>query len=202
MRHLLIRSILAAVAFWAAGQTAAAQDLLEQQSFGPNGRIFLFDRPGFNGGSYSANGDVPNLARTGFNDRAVSVAVRRGERWQLCEHANYRGRCVTVDRDIANLASVGLANMVSSLRRVGGGGGGGDRGPGLSYRAPYAGETAVFYPTPRRRNGSWVEACSSRRDDRACQQQEADRFCREMGNRENLSLQTRNGYLIDVLCRR
>ena len=219
MRKTLVLAALTAVAALAGSVPAGAQfpgafdrdrdrDRLERPDdrfddrqdprfYAPDGRMVLFDRPGFNGAAYALNNDTSNLGNSGFNDRANSVTVRRGERWQLCEHANFRGRCVTVDRDVPDLRVLGLENAVSSARRVGGGGG---AGPGLAFKPPSVGDSAVFYPTPRNRRGDWVDACRFGREDRRCAQDETDRFCREMGHREGAFFQTRNGYLIDVLC--
>ena len=57
----------------------------------------------------------------GFNDLADSIVVARGETWEICEHARYRGRCEIVDSEsISDLARYGFQNRISSLRRVDG----------------------------------------------------------------------------------
>lgn len=79
----------------------------------PDGRIVLFTEPGFQGRSYRVDSASPFLS--GFQDRAESVQVFGGS-WQLCDDANYRGRCVTVTTSMADLGRLGLRNRVFSAR--------------------------------------------------------------------------------------
>jgi uncharacterized protein YcfJ len=99
--------IFAVVAGFALAGTAAAQ-------------ITLYQGEGFHGRAFTATGDVWNLDRTGFNDRASSIIVERG-RWEVCEHARFEGRCVVLRRgNYHDLRDIGLENQISSLRPVGG----------------------------------------------------------------------------------
>ena len=78
----------------------------------------LFSNPDFRGDRYVIEGDyVPDLANTGFNDRAQSVRVNRGY-WIFCSDAHFRGRCRTFGPgDYARLGWA-LDNKVSSGRRI------------------------------------------------------------------------------------
>lgn len=78
---------------------------------GGRGRIVLFSERGFRGRSVSVSGSESYLAA--FNDRAQSVQVFGGA-WQLCEDSEFRGRCVTVSSNVADLGS--LRGKVSSAR--------------------------------------------------------------------------------------
>ena len=80
------------------------------------GGLMLFDRPGYGGRSFSVDRDIDNLDDTGFNDRAWSVRVRGGA-WRLCADSDYR-RCRTVDRDVDDLARLGLGHSISSVQRI------------------------------------------------------------------------------------
>ncbi|MFO1323485.1 MAG: beta/gamma crystallin-related protein [Burkholderiales bacterium] len=93
------------------------------------GSIVLFESPGQTGRSYTVNGPMPNLAGTGFNDRAMSAIVNSGT-WQLCSDADYMSTCeVFGPGRHDNLGGVG--GRVSSARPIAGsGGGGGGRGGG------------------------------------------------------------------------
>ena len=83
-------------------------------------QLTLYEGENFHGRSFTANGDVNNLDHTGFNDRASSVIVDRG-RWELCEHADFGGRCIVLQKgQYPSLAYAGLNNQVSSMRRVSG----------------------------------------------------------------------------------
>jgi hypothetical protein len=47
-------------------------------------QVTLYGQEGMRGRSFTAGGPVDNLAGTGFNDRAASMIVERGE-WEVCE---------------------------------------------------------------------------------------------------------------------
>src|SRR5438128_4606919 len=65
------------------------------QPAGTAPRAILYEQPGFGGSSMAINQtDVPNLAGTGFNDRAGSVRVEEGN-WVFCNDAYLRGECRT-----------------------------------------------------------------------------------------------------------
>jgi len=100
-----IRMLFAVAALMAAGQAAAQITFYEGEAF--RGRAFSTDKP------------VWNFEQYGFNDRASSVVVDRG-RWQVCENARFRGRCVVLRKGgYDTLASMGMSNRISSVRPVG-----------------------------------------------------------------------------------
>jgi uncharacterized protein YcfJ len=81
-------------------------------------QITLYEREGFRGQVFRTQGDVNNFGRTGFNDRASSAIVERGL-WEVCEDANFRGRCVVLRRgNYDSLGSIGMSNRISSVRMV------------------------------------------------------------------------------------
>lgn len=80
--------------------------------------IILFDRYGLRGRSHWVPEERFNLREDGFNDLARSLHVEGRGRWELCSDAKFRGRCITVDRDIYDLSQLGMADVVSSVRRV------------------------------------------------------------------------------------
>jgi len=83
-------------------------------------QLTLYEGENFHGRSFTANGIVTNLDKTGFNDRASSAIVEHG-RWELCEHADFGGRCIVLrPGQYPSLAYAGLNNQVSSMRRVNG----------------------------------------------------------------------------------
>src|SRR5688572_11752977 len=71
--------------------------------------------------TYTSN--VPNLARTGFNNMISSIRVGPNERWEICDLPNYGGQCVVVFGQERDLRENGWNDRVSSVRRVNGGGG-------------------------------------------------------------------------------
>jgi len=81
-------------------------------------QITFYEHDGFAGRSFTTQEQVRNFERAGFNDRASSVVVR-SERWEVCEDARFRGRCVVLRRgQYPSLAAMGLNDRVSSVRAV------------------------------------------------------------------------------------
>jgi uncharacterized protein YcfJ len=100
----LSRITLAAAGLVMAGQAAA--------------QITFYEREGFDGRSFTTQGQVRNFHSAGFNDRASSVVVR-SERWEVCEDSQFRGRCVVLRQgQYRSLVAMGLNDRVSSVRTV------------------------------------------------------------------------------------
>lgn len=79
-------------------------------------RVTFYEEDHFRGRSFSAEGQVSNFARHGFNDRASSADVT-GERWEVCEDRRFSGRCVVLRAGrYPSLAAMGLDNRISSAR--------------------------------------------------------------------------------------
>ena len=81
--------------------------------------ITFYEGEGFRGRAVTADGTVRNLRDIRFNDRAGSVIVDRG-RWEVCEHANFQGRCALLRRgNYESLRNTGLEFQISSVRPAG-----------------------------------------------------------------------------------
>jgi uncharacterized protein YcfJ len=103
MQHTVLRIVGAALAALALTSTALAQ-------------VTFYEGEGFRGRAFTTGRTVPNLHRFGYNDRASSVIVERG-RWEVCEDANFRGRCALLRRgSYDSLRRMGLNDRVSSVR--------------------------------------------------------------------------------------
>lgn len=103
--HTPIRHALA-IAALALGTQASAQ-------------VTIYESDGFSGRSFTTQRAVGNLERYGYNDRASSVLVS-SERWEVCEDAGFRGRCVVLRQgSYPSLRAMGLNDRVSSVRAVG-----------------------------------------------------------------------------------
>lgn len=99
-----LRTTLAFAATAAATQAFAQVTFYENENF--DGRTFTTSRP------------VTNLERFGFNDRASSV-VAAGNRWEVCEAAQFGGRCIVLRPGrYPSLAAMGLNDRISSVRAV------------------------------------------------------------------------------------
>ena len=86
--------------------------------WGRGARVVLYEQPSFGGRRIAIDNDfLPNLASTGFNDRASSLRVERGY-WMFCSDAGFQGTCRTFGPgDYASLPA-GLNDRISSGRRI------------------------------------------------------------------------------------
>ncbi len=83
--------------------------------------VTFYESEGFRGHSFAKDSPIDDFQHYGFNDRASSVIIRRGE-WQICSDAHFGGHCVTLrPGSYPNLGAMGLNDAVSSARPVGGG---------------------------------------------------------------------------------
>ena len=104
----VLRLALTALAALAAGQAFA--------------QITFFERENFQGRSYTAQKQINNLQRTGFNERASSIIVsgERGTRWEVCDNTRYEGNCMILrPGQYPSLSAMGLNDRVSSVQPVG-----------------------------------------------------------------------------------
>jgi hypothetical protein len=78
----------------------------------------LFSNPDFRGQRYVVDGNyLPNLANTGFNDRAQSLRVEGGY-WIFCSDAQFQGQCRTFGPGNYPNLPPALNNRLSSGRRI------------------------------------------------------------------------------------
>ncbi len=81
-------------------------------------QVIFYEREGFQGQSFTAENEIRNLERSGFNDRASSVVVLRG-RWEVCEDIRFRGQCIVLRPGrYSSLTAMGMNDRVSSVRSV------------------------------------------------------------------------------------
>lgn len=78
--------------------------------------IVLFAQASFGGRRAELHNDVRTLEDYDFNDRAGSVIVNEG-RWELCEHAEFRGRCIVLKPGRYEFLD-DMNNRISSVRRL------------------------------------------------------------------------------------
>jgi uncharacterized protein YcfJ len=119
-------------------------------------QVTFYEHDNYHGRSFRAERMVQDFAGYGFNDRASSIVIDGGN-WEVCQDANFRGRCVVLrPGSYAALGPMDLNDRISSARAVGGEARGrgdgyddGQRGyPGPDNRADYR----------RRRNERLFEA--------------------------------------------
>jgi hypothetical protein len=99
---------------------STAAGLLAAASVG-HAQITLYEHDNFRGNAQEFRNTHSNLDRTSMNDRASSAVVYGGA-WQICEHAQFGGRCTTLTRgEYPSLGEMGMNDTVSSVRPVRGG---------------------------------------------------------------------------------
>ena len=92
-------------------------------------QVTFYEQEGLRGRAFTADRAIDNFDYYGFNDRASSVIVQRGQ-WEACEDADFRGRCVVLRQgQYPSLGSTGLNNRISSVRPTRG-------GPNYAYAPP------------------------------------------------------------------
>ena len=110
--------------------------------------LLLYNGEGFHGRELSVTRNLSDLSQANFNDRASSAIVYRN-RYEVCEHARFQGRCVVLRPGrYPSLASMGVDNRVSSVRMLG-------RAEDVSNYAPPA---YPVYDSRRRKNEKLFEA--------------------------------------------
>jgi hypothetical protein len=83
---------------------------------GGYGGITVYSERNWRGRAVRIDGGAANLASYGINDRVRSIRFdRRSGPWVACSDANFRGRCTTINSDVADTRRVGMGD-ISSLR--------------------------------------------------------------------------------------
>ena len=83
------------------------------------GQVVFYENEDFRGQTFTAQNQVDDFTRYGFNDRASSAVVL-GDRWEACNDVRFGGRCVVLRPGrYPSLAAMGMNDRVSSVRAVG-----------------------------------------------------------------------------------
>lgn len=96
----------------------AVASLMVGQAFA---QVSFFERENFQGRSFTAQNQVNDLQRNGFNDRASSAIVEgnKNARWEVCDDVRYGGRCMILrPGQYPSLSAMGLSNRISSVKPV------------------------------------------------------------------------------------
>jgi hypothetical protein len=102
--HTMLKSLLAVAGLTLALPVAA--------------QVTFYSGEGFHGHQLNVDRPMWDLDRTDFNDRASSAVVQGG-RWQVCEDAHFRGRCVILrPGEYPSLDRMGMDKRISSIRPV------------------------------------------------------------------------------------
>ena len=81
-------------------------------------QVTFYEGEEFRGASFRVDTTIRNFDPLGFNDRASSAVVEEG-RWEVCEDAEFRGRCTILSPgNYPSLAPMGLNKRISSARPI------------------------------------------------------------------------------------
>jgi hypothetical protein len=116
MRGPVFLSAIVCITIGVCSDVASAQE----RQIGGVGLTVFADR-NFRGRSATLRDDTRDLRSIGLNDAVRSLRVGPGEQWEICEHADYQGRCVVVSGSEADLRQTGWDRTMSSARRLRGG---------------------------------------------------------------------------------
>jgi hypothetical protein len=217
MKTLITVAALAAATLAVTGAASAQPRGNGPGQAGPS--ITLYDLPNYQGASRSYDRSVDNRADLGLNDRAQSARV--AGRWQICQDANFRGRCTEVSGDVPNLATIGMTAAISSFQSL-------DRGDNYGNRGGFPADRGNAGPFPpqggfegRGNDNRGDYRGDNRGDNRNFAGQSldgrgasffprpmpgpyrtADEFCRRLGFTGVIYADDRRGELRDVVCRR
>ncbi|MBI3434408.1 MAG: peptidase inhibitor family I36 protein [Proteobacteria bacterium] len=108
------------------------------------GGVCFFEHINYEGRPYciAPGQSVPNVG--GFNDQFSSVNIPPGVRVRMCEHANFTGRCITLDRPTPNFVAIGFNDIVTAVAAdmIG--------APGHAEQSPRHHPPAIAAPQPHR----------------------------------------------------
>jgi hypothetical protein len=76
--------------------------------------LTLYTGGNFGGVSRVVTRDTPDLADAGWRDRAGSISVSGGDRWQVCDRADYAGHCQVISSTLRQ------SFPAASVRRISG----------------------------------------------------------------------------------
>ena len=83
-----------------------------------NAQVIFYANESFTGQSFTAQSQIDDFTRFGFNDRASSAVVL-GDQWEVCEDVRFSGRCVVLRPGrYPSLVAMGMEDRVSSIRGI------------------------------------------------------------------------------------
>jgi hypothetical protein len=78
-------------------------------------RVCFYEHVNYGGASFCARPGERISSLGSWNDRISSIRVLGDAEALVCEHNNFRGRCVVIDRSVRNLGPRGN-DIISSIR--------------------------------------------------------------------------------------
>jgi hypothetical protein len=87
------------------------------QPYPSYGLVCFYTGVNFRGSAYCLNQGEQNTALGGtiFNDSITSIQIPAGLQVIVCEHKNFGGRCLRLNRSVRNLSTFNFSNLISSM---------------------------------------------------------------------------------------
>lgn len=85
---------------------------------GRGGQACFYNDAGFSGAAFCLQSGQTNtaLGGTGFNDTISSITVTPGTSVLVCEHKDFGGRCLRINRNVRNLSNFNFNDLISSIQ--------------------------------------------------------------------------------------
>ncbi len=81
-------------------------------------QVTFYEGEQFSGRTFTADQEVRNFKRFGFNDAASSAVVQNG-RWEVCDQTRFEGKCMVLrPGSYPSLRAMGLNNRISSVQEI------------------------------------------------------------------------------------
>jgi hypothetical protein len=88
------------------------------QPYPSYGQVCFYTDSNFRGSSYCLSQGEQNTALGGtiFNDTISSIQIPAGMQVTVCEHKDFGGRCLRLNRSVRNLSQLNFNDLISSMR--------------------------------------------------------------------------------------
>ncbi|NEX92390.1 beta/gamma crystallin-related protein [Caulobacter sp. 17J65-9] len=80
--------------------------------------LIIYSGKEWSGRQLKLTGDTPNLGAMEFNNRTRSVRVPAGETWEFCSDRAYRGHCLALTGEVADIKVYQMLERITSVRKL------------------------------------------------------------------------------------
>lgn len=164
-------------------------------------QLTLYDDRFYRGEARQFTADMPRLPAP-----MTPQSLKINGRWELCADADFKGRCMEIDRNYPVAAGLGAGFTVQSLRQLVTGAGAGEPAASVTPGGPSLKGVASRYWAAPTYGAERILACPSGKSNLNCGHDTAENMCRRAGYRSvrywQLQTVDTQVYLADILCTR
>ncbi|MBC6982618.1 beta/gamma crystallin-related protein [Caulobacter sp. 17J80-11] len=80
--------------------------------------LIIYSGKEWSGRQLKLTADTPNLGALEFNNRTRSVRVPAGETWEFCSDRAYRGHCLALSGEVADIKVYQMVERITSVRKL------------------------------------------------------------------------------------